>query len=170
MPWSKLVLFPMWKPLITFITLVANLALAQNNGQVSTSSCPATYFQLSDSPYENYFVSTCNFAATVVALSPAPDSNLTLIGPRLIAAFPAGIYSVKVILRIGNSGAVAYFAPSNGTNGTLSLRVVNDTGNAIQPLPGNPAQGTNGTFGVTGIIEFNTSAILTVHSHLSCLR
>jgi hypothetical protein len=48
-------------------------------------------FQLSDSPYENYFVSTCNFAATVVGLSPAPDSNLTLISPRLIAAFPAGM-------------------------------------------------------------------------------
>lgn len=58
---------------------------------VSDLSCPATYFHLSDSPYENYFVSTCNFAATVVALSPNPDSNLTLISPRLIAAFPAGM-------------------------------------------------------------------------------
>jgi len=42
------------------------------------------------------------------------------------------------------------------------MRVVNDTGNAISPLPGNPTQGTNGTFGVTGVIEFNDSAVLTV--------
>ena len=64
---------------------------------------------------------------------------------------------------MGDSGAVAYFAPSNGVIGTLSMRVVNDTGNnAIDPLPGNPTEGTNGTFGVTGVIEFNYSAILTV--------
>lgn len=79
----------MWGQLLSII-LIAKLAFSQNNGQVSTSACPATYFQLSDSPYENYFFSTCNFAATVVALSPNPDSNLTLISPRLITAFPAG--------------------------------------------------------------------------------
>jgi hypothetical protein len=57
---------------------------------------------------------------------------------------------------------VAYFAPQNGINGTLSLRVVNDTGNAIASLDNNPTQGTNGTFGVTGVVEFNSSAVLTV--------
>jgi len=66
-------------------------------------------------------------------------------------------------MTLGNSGAVAYFAPANGVNGTLSLRVVNGTGaNAIEGLPGNPKQGDNGTFGVTGIVEFNSSAVLTV--------
>lgn len=78
----------MWRQTLSLgILTLANIVFGQ---QISTSSCPATYFQLSDSPYENYFVSTCNFAATVVALSPDPDSNLTLISPRLIAAFPAG--------------------------------------------------------------------------------
>jgi hypothetical protein len=42
------------------------------------------------------------------------------------------------------------------------MRVVNDTGNAIAPLDTNPTEGTNGTFGVTGVIEFNDSAVLTV--------
>ena len=154
----------MWKTIFAVCALAANLVLAQNKGQVSLSSCQPTHFHLSASPYENYFVSTCNFAATVVSLSPNPDSNLTLISPRLIAAFPAGTNPPAYVDLLGNSGVVAYFAPSNGINGTLSLRVVNDTGNdAIQALSTNPTEGTNGTFGVTGIIEFNDSAILTVH-------
>jgi hypothetical protein len=78
----------MWRGIYFGIFAVIASVVAQ---AVSDSSCPATYFHLSDSPYENYFVSTCNFAATVVALSPNPDSNLTLISPRLIAAFPAGM-------------------------------------------------------------------------------
>jgi hypothetical protein len=82
----------MWRVLLTFFAGAISV-VAQNDGAVSETSCAPTYFQLSDSPYENYFVSTCNFAATVVALSPNPDSNLTLISPRLIAAFPAGIQS-----------------------------------------------------------------------------
>jgi len=81
----------MWNSVLSFAILLGGVALAQNGGQVSMSACPATYFQLSDPPYENYFVSTCNFAATVVASSPLENSNLTLISPRLIAAFPAGM-------------------------------------------------------------------------------
>lgn len=85
--------YTMWTELLVLaLALFPTLPFAQGqNEQVSLSSCAPTYFQLSDSPYENYFVSTCNFAATVVGLSPAPDSNLTLISPRLIAAFPAGM-------------------------------------------------------------------------------
>jgi hypothetical protein len=74
-----------------FLALACTTAVGVAAQSGSDASCPATYFQLSDSPYENYLVSTCNFAATVVALSPNADSNLTLISPRLIAAFPAGI-------------------------------------------------------------------------------
>ena len=59
-----------------------------------------------------------------------------------------------------------YFAPSSGVNGTLSLRVVNDTGSdAIEPLPENSTEGNNGTFGITGIVEFNDSAVLAVRKH-----
>jgi hypothetical protein len=157
----------MRKSFLALVAATVGVVAAQNTGAVSDSSCPATYFQLSDSPYENYFVSTCNFAATVVALSPLPSSNLTLIGPRLIAAFPAGTCP-SVRLNVGNSGAVTYFAPANGVNGTLSLKVVNSTGNAIQPMSGNPTKGLNGTFGVTGIVEFNSSAILEVRYNSGC--
>jgi hypothetical protein len=83
----------MWRQVCIGLCAVAVNVLAQG---VSEAACPATYFQLSDSPYENYFVSTCNFAATVVALSPNPDSNLTLISPRLIAAFPAGTLLINM--------------------------------------------------------------------------
>jgi len=81
----------MWRKVLAVSALIANLAFAQTGEQISLASCPATYFQLSADPYQNYFVSTCNFAATVVSLSPLPDSNLTLISPRLVAAFPAGM-------------------------------------------------------------------------------
>ena len=58
------------------------------SGTASTPSasvtCAATRFQLSDPPYEDYFISDCNSAAQVVITSPLPGSNLTRIGPRLL--------------------------------------------------------------------------------------
>ena len=135
---------------------------------LNATSCPATYFQLSyvaltlllytnfayrDDPYQDFFISTCNFAGTVVTTTPLSDSNLTVISPRMVVAFPAG-----------NSGLVAYFAPENGINGTLSFRVVNDSSYGlpypISPMPTNPTAGVNGTFGLTGVVEFNSSANL----------
>ncbi len=119
----------------------------------AAASCPsdATSLQLSDPPYENYFYSDCNVQAQVVVTSPEPDSNLTIIGPRLIVAFPAG-----------NSGVCAFFAPQNGVNGSLAIEVVNSTG--AQALK--PVYKTSGSrypsVGVSGIIRFNSSAVLTV--------
>jgi hypothetical protein len=46
----------------------------------------ATRFQLSDPPYTNYFYSDCNTAAQVIVTSPLPDSNLSIIGPRLLVS------------------------------------------------------------------------------------
>ena len=88
----------MWISVLSLaIFLFGDAAFVQNGGaKISTSACPATYFQLSDPPYENYFISACNFAATVVVSSPNENSNLTLISPRLIAAFPAGVYIDEV--------------------------------------------------------------------------
>lgn len=115
-------------------------------------SPPAT-LHLPDPPYDNFFYSDCNVAAQVVVTSPLPDSNLTLISPRLIVAWPAG-----------NSGVCAYFAPQNGINGTLGIEVVNSTvGNPLvatyQPAV---AAGRSPSVGVTGVIRFNSSAVLTV--------
>ena len=84
--------------------------------------------------------------------TPQPDSNLSLISPRLIVAWPAG-----------NSGVCALFAPQNGRNGSLGIELVNATaGQALLPV----YIANNGTgypsVGVTGIVRLNSSATLTV--------
>ncbi|KAJ5911484.1 uncharacterized protein N7473_000787, partial [Penicillium subrubescens] len=116
------------------------------------SNAPST-LSLSDPPYDNYFYSDCNVAAQAVVTSPLPQSNLSLIGPRLIVAWPAG-----------DSGVCAYFAPQNGVNGTLSIEMVNST--AGQPLGPVYTAGSNSsappTVGVQGVLRFNASATLTV--------
>ncbi|KAL4733653.1 hypothetical protein BDV11DRAFT_213552 [Aspergillus similis] len=115
---------------------------------------PAT-LTLSDPPYQNYFYSDCNTAAQVVVTSPLPDSDLEIIGPRLIVAWPGG-----------NSGVCAFFAPHNGVNGSLSILLVDQTGGAPltaihTKVPRNSATGMP-VVGVQGIVRFNTSAVLTV--------
>ena len=89
----------------------------------------------------------------MVVTTPQPDSNLTLIGPRLIVAWPAG-----------NSGVCAFFEPQNGVNGSLSIELVNTTaGQTLMPMyiPNN-GTGNPPSVGVTGVIRLNSSAILTV--------
>ncbi|KAI9699616.1 MAG: hypothetical protein M1820_007116 [Bogoriella megaspora] len=125
---------------------------------VAATTCadPATQFHLSDPPYEDYFYSDCHLSAQVVVTSPLEDSSLTSIGPRLLIAWPAG-----------NSGAVAYFAPVNGVNGSLSIALQNFTSASqplvpyYQPAP-NGSANSNPIVGVTGVITFNSSATLTV--------
>ncbi|EKG09248.1 glycogen debranching enzyme [Macrophomina phaseolina MS6] len=114
----------------------------------------ATYLQLSDPPYENYFYSDCNSSTQIVVTSPLPDSNLTVIGPRLLVAWPAG-----------NSGAVVFFSPSDGINGSLSIGLQNltDQQRALesfyQPATGN---GSHPRVGVTGTLSLNSSARLDI--------
>ncbi|KAI7000149.1 hypothetical protein KC360_g788 [Hortaea werneckii] len=114
-----------------------------------------TTLQLSDPPYENYFYSDCNSASQVVVTSPLPGSNLSIIGPRLLVAWPAG-----------NSGAVNFFEPIEGPNGTLAIRLVNHTG-ATQPLQGGHSafSSTSDSIAqarVNTLVNFNASARLTV--------
>ncbi|KAI7195887.1 hypothetical protein KC363_g1203 [Hortaea werneckii] len=114
-----------------------------------------TTLQLSDPPYENYFYSDCNSASQVVVTSPLPGSNLSIIGPRLLVAWPAG-----------NSEAVAFFEPIEGPNGTLAIRLVNHTG-ATQPLQGGHSafSSTSDSIAqarVNTLVNFNASARLTV--------
>jgi hypothetical protein len=133
-----------------------------STGQGSSSSsgtgapsCPksANTLHLSDPPYENFFYSDCNVDAQVVVTSPLPDSNLTIIGPRIVVAWPAG-----------NSGVCAYFAPENGKNGTLGIELVNSTlGSPIGATFQSPTSGSDiPRVGVTATIRFNSSAVLTV--------
>ncbi|OOQ84806.1 glycogen debranching enzyme [Penicillium brasilianum] len=113
----------------------------------------ASTLSLSDPPYDNYFYSDCNVAAQAVVTSPLPQSNLSIIGPRLIVAWPAG-----------NSGVCAYFAPQNGANGTLSIKMVNSTvGQPLGPVyTAGSNSSANPSVGVQGVLRFNSSATLTV--------
>jgi len=108
---------------------------------------------LSDPPYENYFYSDCHSSAHVVVTSPVPGSNLSVIGPRLLVAWPAG-----------NSGVVAFFEPENGVNGSLTIKLENST--TAQPLQSvyvsTTSTSDNPVVGVSGHIAFNSSAVLTV--------
>lgn len=128
-----------------------------SNGQLVSLDNPGcsrepTILQLSDPPNENYFYSDCNTHAQVVITSPLPDSNLSIISPRLVVAWPAG-----------NSGACAFFEPQNGVNGSLAVELVPSslgTNLTSVSIPG--VQSQSPSVGVTGMLRFNSSARLTV--------
>ncbi|KAH0843248.1 glycogen debranching enzyme [Fonsecaea pedrosoi] len=116
------------------------------------NSCPAVTQHLTDPPYDNYFYSDCNSDSQAVVTSPLPDSNLSIIGPRLIIAWPAG-----------NSGICTFFQPQNGPNGSLAIELVNSTvGSPLGPVYRTTQGSANPFVGVQGIISFNTSATLTI--------
>jgi hypothetical protein len=106
---------------------------------------------LSSPPYDNYFYSDCHAASQVVVTSPLPDSNLTIIGPRVVVAWPAG-----------NSGIVTYFEPENGINGTLGIQLLNSSiGDPLGPVY-DDSNGGNSTVGISTQIEFNSSAVMSL--------
>lgn len=154
--------------LVRVVTLSASFILcayAQNlthyNSSIQDSTAPKcsgppTTQRLTDLPYDNYFYSDCNVQAQAVITSPEPHSNLSIVSPRLIVAWPGG-----------NSGACAYFQPQNGINGTLTIKLINSThGQSLQPVyaktKGKGNNTANPYVGVSGIIRFNSSAVLTV--------
>ncbi|KAI9151992.1 Long-chain-fatty-acid--CoA ligase FadD13 [Paramyrothecium foliicola] len=118
------------------------------------SSCDSEpiQFELFDLPYSNYFYSDCHTAAQVVVTSPLGSSDLTIIGPRLLVAWPAG-----------NSGIAAFFQPQNGVNGSLSIALANSStsGRFLDPVY-QPTSTRNPTVGITSQIILNSSARLTV--------
>ncbi|RYC65510.1 hypothetical protein CHU98_g719 [Xylaria longipes] len=124
------------------IELRQGTKLSNEPGKViGNDSCPLSYLHLTDRPYENYFVSDCSSASQVVVTSPVVDSGLRLVDPRLLIAWPAG-----------NSGIVTYFLPGDASDATvaISLESLPDVNRSISPL----------VSGVTGIISFNSSAVL----------
>ncbi|KAJ2973213.1 hypothetical protein NQ176_g6738 [Zarea fungicola] len=117
----------------------------------SNSSCKATTLHLPDPPYQNYFYSDCHVDAQAVITSPLPDSNLSIIGPRLIVAWPGG-----------NSGVCTFFQPQNGENGTLAIELVNSTlGSPLRSIE-QKSSATIPTVGVEGVLSFNSSAIVSL--------
>lgn len=132
--------------------LVAALLAVLKFTVASSDSCPVITQQLSDPPYENYFYSDCNTDAQVVVTSPLPDSNLSIIGPRLIVAWPAG-----------NSGICTFFEPQNEKNGTLAVELVNSTlGSPLGVINSKDKNSEYPFVGVEGVLSFNTSANLTI--------
>ena len=130
------------------------LPLETPNPGFSGPECPnqATSLQLSDPPYENYFYSDCNVDAQVVVTTPLRTSNLSIISPRLVIAWPAG-----------NSGACAFFEPQDGKNGSLGIELVSSTvGSNLSPIyvPSDTSQ--HPSVGVKGVLHFNSSAFLTL--------
>lgn len=111
----------------------------------------ATTLYMSDPPYDNYFYSDRDVAAQLVVTSPLPDSDLSIIGPRVVVAWPAG-----------NSGACMFFQPENGLNGSLGITMINSTfGSPLAPV-NVPREGSYPSVGVKGVIHFNTSAALSL--------
>ncbi|KAF0317542.1 hypothetical protein GQ607_015215 [Colletotrichum asianum] len=120
----------------------------------------ASRFALSNSPYTKYFYSYCNFATQVVVTSPLSNNNLTIVGPRLLAGF--GFTSVNSV----HSGLVAYFEPQIGVNGSLAIGLQNSSemGHAIEPIYEDNDEEGYSIMGVSGLLKFNSSATLTVHT------
>ena len=86
--------------------------------------------------------------------SPLSTSNLSIIGPRLIVAFPGG-----------NSGVAAFWEPQNGVNGSLGIGIVENGGSNLSQTYIPPELGSEKSglpaVGVNGILRFNSSATLT---------
>jgi len=142
--------------LIRIYILLVSRSYASALVQGAGCSDVASTLHLRSPPYDNYFISDCHSAGQVVITSPLEDSNLAIVSPRVIFAWPAG-----------NSAALAYFAPSNGVNGTLGIRLVNSTvgsplGAIYEANQDAPGGSGNATCGIATAIEFNSSAILTL--------
>ncbi|EXJ86168.1 hypothetical protein A1O1_06538 [Capronia coronata CBS 617.96] len=137
--------------MLAFLVAIVALWLQSAWGQ-NSASCQAVTQHLSDPPYQNYFYSDCNSDTQAVVTSPLPDSKLSIIGPRLVIAWPAG-----------NSGICTFFQPQNGLNGSLAIELVNSTlGSPLAPVY-RPTRGSQYAFvGVQGVLSFNASATLTI--------
>ena len=141
------------KTVLTMLTIsVALFAYLFQGVWSQGSSCPAVTQFLADPPYSNYFYSDCNVDAQAVVTSPLPDSNLSIISPRLVVAWPAG-----------NSGICMFFQPQDGPNGTLAMELVNSTiGTPLAPMHNTQASSDLPYVGVQGVLAFNSSATLTI--------
>lgn len=106
---------------------------------------------MSDPPYANYFYSDGNVSAQVVVTSPLPNSDLSIIGPRFIVAWPAG-----------NSGACVFLQPENGVNGSLGIKLIDsDVGSPLAPVYIERDEAYP-SLGVKGVLQINSTAVLSL--------
>lgn len=143
-PATRSTMIQLW---ILFLGLLVAVISAQ-----ITCDKPASRLYLPDPPYDNFIYFDCQSSSHVILTSPTPESNLSVIGPRLLVAWPAG-----------NSGLVVYFEPTDGVNGTLTPRLVNSssTGEVLDPIY-RPSEHYDSLVGIAGSIDFNAPATLTV--------
>ncbi|RFU81149.1 glycogen debranching enzyme [Trichoderma arundinaceum] len=145
----------MLRNLLTSWMLLASYSIAtasSAHNSKPSSACSARTQHLSDPPYQDYFYSDCHVDAQAVVTSPLPDSNLSIIGPRFIVAWPAG-----------NSGICTFFQPQSGRNGSLAIELVNSTlGTPLGPVYHKSKGSANPVVGVEGVLSFNNSAELPI--------
>ncbi|KAK1255632.1 hypothetical protein MKX07_007891 [Trichoderma sp. CBMAI-0711] len=143
----------MFRKLITSLLLLVSCGnAALHSLSNDTTSCSARTLHLSDPPYQDYFYSDCHVDAQAVVTSPLPNSNLSIIGPRFIVAWPAG-----------NSGICTFFQPQSGINGSLAIELVNSTlGSPLGPVYRKTNQSAPPIVGVEGVLSFNDSAELPI--------
>ncbi|KAF2657032.1 glycogen debranching enzyme [Lophiostoma macrostomum CBS 122681] len=129
------------------VQLILSALLGAAAADTACSNAPSR-LHLSDPPYDNYLYSDCHSSTHVVVTSPLKTSNLKVIGPRLLIAWPSG-----------NSGAAAIFVPEDGSTGTLAIKLdKSETGNEIEGIyVQDPLE-----YGVFGWVNFNSSARLTI--------
>jgi hypothetical protein len=70
---------------------------------------------------------------------------------------------LKIAWPAGNSGIVTFFSPQNGHNGTLGIQLQNSTNSnqTLQPIYNTQSTG-NPVIGVSGLVNFNSSSILSL--------
>ncbi|KAL7816057.1 hypothetical protein V8C44DRAFT_308091 [Trichoderma aethiopicum] len=143
----------MVRKILTSLLLLASCgSVIPHSLHNDSSSCAARTLHLSDPPYQDYFYSDCHVDAQAVVTSPLPNSNLSIIGPRFIVAWPAG-----------NSGICTFFQPQSGKNGSLAIELVNSTlGSPLGPVYRKSNQSAHPFVGVEGVLSFNDSAELPI--------
>ncbi|CAI6333155.1 unnamed protein product [Periconia digitata] len=127
--------------------------LLNSIASAANDDCPASRLHLSEPPYDNYLLSDCHTSSHVIVTSPVRGGKD--LDPRLLVAWPAG-----------NSGIAIYFEPENGVRGSLGLNLENatSTGNALESLDlgSTDSKNENPRVGVTGLVHFDSPAILTI--------
>lgn len=133
---------------LTAVTNAKAIDSVRRDPTFSTEACTeaASRLYLPDAPHDNYFYSDCHSSSHVIITNPRPESNLSIVKPRLLVAWPAG-----------NSGLVAFFAPESGQYGTLSIGLEKTaSGEDLDPI------NESTRVGVSGVVKFNDTARLTV--------
>lgn len=142
-------------PLLLLVSRSSSVTAQDSQSSSSISSwpaCSARTQHLSDPPYQDYFYSDCHVDAQAVVTSPLPGSDLSIIKPRFLVAWPAG-----------NSGVCTLFQPQSGKAGSLAIELVNSTlGAPLGPVYSkSKCKGSaNPIVGVEGVLSFNDSAEL----------